>query len=99
MSMQLMSEMLLKREIKRYEESPELMRESGVLYYLCKKELSVIKKLKISEIDMTGKTEEVNQRIENQTIYFMNPQEFEEMEKKAKMYNSIAKFIKENESQ
>lgn len=99
MSMQLVSELLLEREIKRYEESPELMHENKLFYYLCKKELAVIEKLKINQIDMRGEIKESNQRIESQSIYFMNPQEFEEMKSKSKMYDIIAKLIKENDSQ
>lgn len=91
--MQLISEKLLEREIKRLEDAgrPE---ESEILYYQCKKELAVIEKLKINKIDMRGEIEEVNQRIADNAIYFMNPQEFETIEEKAKKYDIIAGIIK-----
>lgn len=92
MSMQLVSEKLLEKEIKRLEDAgrPE---DSELLYYLCKKELAVIQKLKINKIDMRGEIEECNKRIENQAVYFMGPQEFEAMEEKAKKYDAIAGLI------
>lgn len=95
MSMKLMSEILLEREIKRLEDDgiPE---DSDILYYLYKKELEVIKKLKISKIDMRGEVDEFNHRIDNQEIYFMDPGEFEAMRMKAKGYDIIAGFIKNN---
>lgn len=94
MSMQFISEKLLEREIKRIEDAgrPE---KSEILYYQCKKELAVIEKLKINKIDMRGEIEEVNQRIADNAIYFMNPQEFEIMEEKARKYDVIAKLVKE----
>lgn len=95
MSMQLMSELLLKREIERYEESPELMQENKLFYYLCKKELAVIKKLEINQIDMRGEIEEFNQSLSNQSIYFMDSQEFEEMKEKARKYDIISKVVRD----
>lgn len=94
MSMRLISEKLLEREIKRLEDEGR-SEESEILYYQCKKELAVIKKLKINKIDMRGEIEEANQRIADNAIYFMNSQEFEEMEKKARKYDVIAGIINE----
>lgn len=93
---QLISEKLLEREIKRLEDSgrPE---DSEILYYQCKKELAVIEKLKINKIDMRGEIEEVNQRIINQAIYFMEPNEFDAMEKKARKYDIISSLIRESD--
>ena len=94
MSMQLITKKLLEREIKRLEDSdrPE---ESELLYYQCKKELAVIEKLKINKIDMRGEIEEVNQKIASQAIYFMEQQEFETMEEKARKYDIIAGIASE----
>lgn len=93
MAMQLISEKLLEREIKRLEDAgrPE---DEEVVYHLCKKELAVIEKLKINHIDMRGEIEEFNQMIANQEIYFMEQQEFENMEKKAIKYDIISEIIK-----
>lgn len=94
MSIQLVSEFLLKREMKRYEESLELMQENAPFYDLCKKELVVIENLKINQIDMRGEVEEFNQRLSNQSIYFMDSQEFEEMKEKVRKYDIISKFVR-----
>lgn len=96
MSMRLISEELLEREIKRFEDAgiPE---DSKLLYYCCKKELAVIKKLKINKIDMRGENMETNQRISDNAVYFMNPQEFESMEEKARKYDMISEFIQKSE--
>lgn len=92
MSMQLISEKLLEREIKRLEEAgrPE---DCELLYYQCKKELAVIKKLKINKIDMRGEIEKTQERIEKQALYFMDIGEFEEMEEKARKYDEICKIM------
>lgn len=92
MSMQLISEKLLEREIKRLEESgrPE---DCEMLYYQCKKELAVIKKLKINKIDMRGEIEETQGRIEKQALYFMDIGEFEDMEEKSRKYDEICKLV------
>lgn len=92
MSVQLISEKLLEVEIKRLEEAGR-PKDQEIIYHLCKKELTVIQKLKINKIDMRGEIEEYNQRIENQAIYFMEPQEFEAMEEKARKYDAIAELI------
>ena len=94
MSIKKKKKKLLEREIKRLEDSdrPE---ESELLYYQCKKELAVIEKLKINKIDMRGEIEEVNQKIASQAIYFMEQQEFETMEEKARKYDIIAGIASE----
>lgn len=92
MSMQFISEHLLEETIKQLEEENNL-KDNKLLYNLCKKELTVIQKLKINGIDMTGTTNEFNERIGKQSIYFMQPQEFEQMEEKARKYDEICKFI------
>lgn len=93
MSMRLISEKLLEREIKRIEKQ-RIPEECSFFYRQCKKELAVIEKLKINKIDMRGETKEVQKRIENQSLYFMGKKEFEEMEEKAKKYDEICKLVK-----
>lgn len=92
MSMQFISEHLLEETIRQLEEESNL-KSNKLLYNLCKKELAVIQKLKINGIDMTGTTNEFNERIEKQAIYFMQPQEFEAMEEKARKYDEICRLI------
>lgn len=96
MSMRLISEDLLEREIERIENAG-ITEDSKLLYYCCKKELAVIKKLKINKIDMRGGMDEFNQRISDNAVYFMNPQEFEAMEEKARKYDMISEFIQKSE--
>lgn len=92
MSVQLISEKLLEREIKKIEEAGR-PKDSEILYYQCKKEWAVIEKLKINKIDMRGEIEETAKRIEDQAIYFMKPKEFEIMEEKARKYDEICKIM------
>ena len=94
MSMQLMSEKLLKREIKSLEEQG-INEQNKLLYSLCKKELAVINKLKINKIDLRGEEEELNERLERQGLYFMEPSEFAGMKIKAEKYDRICKLIDE----
>ena len=44
---------------------------------------------------MRGEIEEVNQKIASQAIYFMEQQEFETMEEKARKYDIIAGIASE----
>lgn len=94
MSMQLISEKLLEREIKRLEEAGR-PKDEEIIYHLCKKEMAVIQNLKINGIDMRGDIEEVNQRIANQAVYFMDSQEFETMKEKSRRYDEICEIIKQ----
>lgn len=91
MSMRFVTEHLLEEAIKQLEENN--LKDNKLLYNLCKKELAVIQKLKINGIDMTGTIDEFNERIEKQAIYFMQPQEFEQMEEKARKYDKICRLI------
>lgn len=90
--MKFVTEHLLEEAIKQLEEENNL-KGNKLLYNLCKKELAVIQKLKINGIDMTGTTNEFNERIKKQEIYLMQPQEFEQMEEKARKYDKICRLI------
>lgn len=92
MSLQLVSEKLLQREIKKMEEEG-ISENNELLHCLCKKELAVIEKLKINKIDMRGEIEECNERIAKQSIYFMGSGEFEQMEEKARRYDEIKRLV------
>lgn len=92
MSMQLISEELLKQNISQIEKEG-INEQNKFLYNICKKELTVIQKLKINKIDMCGEIREVQKRIEKQALYFMDAKEFEEMEEKARKYDEICKII------
>lgn len=92
MSMQLFSQKLLENEIKKIEDTG-ITENNELLHSLLKRELLVIERIKIDVIDITGKIDEVNNRLLNQSIYFMNPKDYEEMKIKAKKYDTIKKFI------
>lgn len=95
MSMQFISEKLLEREIRRLEDAG-IQEDNKLLYYQCKKELAVIEKLKINKIDMCGEIEKTNERISRCAIYFMEPGEFEEFEKKANLYDTIKNIVRKD---
>ena len=93
MSMELISEKLLESEIKRYRNNPELIKDNEFFFLMCKKELAVMKKLKISGIDMTGNIEDVECRLDKYNVYFIEPNEFDKMEEKARRFDEISKII------
>lgn len=94
MSMQLMSENLLENEIRSLEESG-LVEDKKLIYNMLRKELEVIKRVNIDLIDMRGGMEEFKKRISDQSIYFMNPKEYEEMKRKANAFDNIKRMVNE----
>lgn len=91
--MQLISEKLLESEIKDLADKKDLSNSEELLLNLCRKELSVISKLKIEGIDMTGTVQEVDERIKSQSIYFMKKEEFDQMREKASRLDALKKFM------
>ncbi len=95
MSAALISEKLLKREVKRIKNDPELMEdELNVMWAnLCEKELALIKRIKINEIDQRGTLEDFVKRINEQTLYFVKEEDFEVLKEKARRFDAIANII------
>ena len=91
--MQLVSERLLESRIKELTEISDLSNSEELLLNLCQKELSVISKLKIEGIDMTGTLQEVDERIESQSIYFMEKEEFDQIKEKADRFDALKRLI------
>lgn len=91
--MQLVSEKLLELRIKELTEKTDLSNSEELLLNLCRKELSVISKLKIEGIDMTGTVQEVEERIESQSIYFMKREEFEQIKEKADRFEALKRLM------
>lgn len=91
----LISEKLLKREIKRIKDDPELMEDelNAMWINLCEKELALIKHIKINEIDQRGTLEDFAKRINEQTLYFMEEEDFEVLKEKARRFDAIANII------
>ena len=91
MNLRLASENLLQKEIEKFENDSKLMEENRMFYQMCKRELVVMRKLKV-DVNMTGTIEELEERIGGQHIYFMKPEEYEEMKKKSKAYDKILDY-------
>lgn len=91
--MQLVSEKLLESEIKELADKKNLSNSEELLLNLCRKELSVISKLKIEGIDMTGTVQEVDERIESQSIYFMKKEEFDQIKEKAARFDALKRLM------
>lgn len=91
----LISERLLKREVERIKNDPELMGDAlNVMWInLCEKELALIKRIKINEIDQRGTLEDFAKRINEQTLYFMEEEDFEVLKEKARRFDAIANII------
>lgn len=92
--MQLVSEILLQNEIEKYESKSTHSKNEDLFYGLCQKELLLLRKLKIESIDVRGKIEDVCSRLERQSLYFMDKNEFEEMKEKAMRFDEISKICK-----
>ena len=90
---QLISEKLLESRIKELEEKKDLSNSEELMLFLCKKEISVINKLKIEGIDMTGTVQEVDERIESQSIYFMKKVDFDQMKEKADRFDALKRLM------
>lgn len=95
MSMRLVSEFLLKNEINRYKNKDKLEPHEKMLCSICEKELAVLEKLKIDYIDLRGETEEVINRLNDEAVYIMHPDEFMEMLSAVDKYNKIKKILEE----
>lgn len=91
--MQLVSEKLLESRIKELAEKKDLSNSEELLLNLCRKELSVISKLKIEGIDMTGTVQEADERIESQSIYFMKKEEFDQIKEKADRFDAFKRLM------
>lgn len=95
MSMWLVSEFLLKNEINRYKNKDKLELHEKTMCSICEKELAVLEKLKIDYIDLRGETEEVINRLNDEAVYIMHPDEFMEMLSDVDKYNKIKKILEE----
>ncbi|PPK77490.1 hypothetical protein BXY41_11628 [Lacrimispora xylanisolvens] len=86
---QFVCEKLLEAIINQLTEKTDPTNKEVLLINLCRKELSVISKLKIEGIDMTGTAQEVEERIESQSIYFMGKEEFDQIKEKADRFDAL----------
>lgn len=87
--MQFISERLLEDQIKRIPKDEQ----DEFFISMCKKEFAVIQKLKVEGIDLTGSVEDVIKRIDQNSIYFMNHEEYMEMLNKSIKYDAIERIV------
>lgn len=93
MAAQLLSEILLRNEIDKYEKLGGLSEHEKLLYSICKRELAVIERLKINGIDLRGEVSEVKENLERQSLYFIEPEKFQIMKEKARRYDEIFNIV------
>ena len=95
MSMFLLSEKLLEKELK---EKPETLDAQQDFYYsMVEKELYVIQRLNIEMCDMHGEEKEVADRLSRSEILICSPEEAECMYKSVLFKNDIMDIIKKYE--
>lgn len=87
--MQFISEKLLLNEINRKPKDEQ----DKFFISMCKRELAVLQRLKVEKIDLTGSIEDVEKRIGENHIYFMDVTQYDEMWRKAQNYDAIKSII------
>lgn len=90
----LISKKLLNKEIKRLSKKTDLDEHEKFWLSLCKKELLVLNRFSIEGIDLRGEIQEVEKRLNNQSIYFMERDFYESLVENAKKYYEIEKIVK-----
>ena len=87
MSMFLMSEKLLEKELK---EKPDILTDEQNFYYsVIEKELHVIQKLNIEMCDMRGEVKEVANRLERSVVLICSPEESQAFERAVQFETDI----------
>lgn len=90
---QLMSERLLRKEIERINSKENLDSDDIFVRSLYQKELVVLQKLAIEGIDLCGSIHEVEKRINNQSLYFIEKEKYDDMVKKTHKYDAIQDIV------
>lgn len=91
----LVSKYLLEKEIKRYEDDPELMKSNPTFYFMCKKELILINKIQMEISDFCGTIDDVQHRMDDSVILIENPEIIRELIRKSKWYDAAQKIASE----
>lgn len=92
MSMFLLSEKLLQKELK---EKPIILNDQQDFYYsLVEKELYLIQRLNIEMCDMRGKEQEVANRLSHSQVLICSPEEVNDMQKSVLFKDEIMDIIK-----
>lgn len=93
----LFSIQLLEKEIEKLsckEKDKTISYDEKIILSTFRKELLVLKKLKIEKIDLIGSLDEVSRRLDDQSIYFMTESEYNRMSSKADKFDIISDIIK-----
>lgn len=91
--MQWITETLLKKEINKLSSKDNLDEQDHFLLTQCKKELSVLNRLRIEGIDTRGNVEEVEERLKGNSIYFINKAEYDNMYQKSVLFDAIKSIV------
>lgn len=94
-SNELVSKYLLEKEIKKYEDDPELMNLNPMFYSMCKKELIMINKIQMETFDFCGTIEDVQRRMNDSVVLVENPDVIRELVRKSKWYDAVQKVASE----
>lgn len=95
---ELVSKYLLEKEIKRYEDDPELMKSNPMFYSMCKKELIMINRIQMETFDFRGTIDDVQRRMDDSVILIENPDVIRELVRKSKWYDAVQKVASEGEN-
>ena len=88
--MEWMTELLLQSQINEMEKADGPDR---LLLSVYKRELAVLKRLRVEGINLSGTVEDVEARLKGNSIYFMDKKEYEIMCRKAMLYDAIKKIV------
>lgn len=86
-------EYLLKCEINKLSAKESLDEQESFFLLQCKKELEVLKRLKIEGIDTRGEVKDVENRLKGNSIYFIDKAEYDNMYQKSILYDAVKSIV------
>lgn len=87
------TEHLLKTEIRKLTSKRNLDEHENICLMQYQKELKILERLKIEGIDMRGSVEDLEIRLKNNSIYFIDKKEYENMCQKEVLFDAIKKIV------
>ena len=87
------TEFLLKREITKLSIKENLSEYDRIMLIQCQKELEVLRRLKIEGIDMRGNIEDIEMRLKDNSIYFMDKAEYDSMHQKSVLFDAVKNVV------
>lgn len=91
------TEHLLKTEIRKLTSKRNLDEHENICLIQYQKELKILERLKIEGIDMRGSVEDLEERLKENSIYFMEKKEYSEMYQKSVLFDAIKKIVNQGE--